>query len=98
MYAHVSKEEWVFRGLAIAMCLAMVGMAVMPAVGVVNIAGVVAGVHAGYHANSMEEAIINGAYEGLLASTVPLAAYGVLVGAGIATGGAALAAGIAIAV
>ncbi len=30
MHAHVSKEEWVFRGLAIAMCLAMMGMAVMP--------------------------------------------------------------------
>ena len=30
MHAHVSREEWVFRGLAIAMCLAMVGMAVMP--------------------------------------------------------------------
>ncbi len=29
-HAHVSKEEWVFRGLAIAMCLAMMGMAVMP--------------------------------------------------------------------
>ena len=30
MHAHVSKEEWLFRGLAIAMCLAMVGIAVMP--------------------------------------------------------------------
>ena len=30
MYAHVSREEWLFRGLAIVMCLAMVGMAVMP--------------------------------------------------------------------
>jgi hypothetical protein len=33
MYAHVSKEEWMFRGLALAMVLAMVGMAVMPVVG-----------------------------------------------------------------
>ena len=32
MHAYVSREEWVFRGLAIAMCLAMVGMAVMPVV------------------------------------------------------------------
>ena len=32
MHAHVSKEEWVFRGLAIAMCLAFLGMAVMPVV------------------------------------------------------------------
>ena len=31
MYAHVSREEWLFRGLAIAMCLAMIGLAVMPA-------------------------------------------------------------------
>ena len=30
MYVHVSREEWLFRGLAIAMVLAMVGMAVMP--------------------------------------------------------------------
>jgi len=30
MYAHVSREEWVFRGLAIATILALVGMAVMP--------------------------------------------------------------------
>ncbi len=32
MHTHVSREEWVFRGLAIAMCLAMMGMAVMPLV------------------------------------------------------------------
>ena len=32
MHAYVSREEWVFRGLAIAMCLAMVGLAVMPAI------------------------------------------------------------------
>ncbi len=37
MHAHVSKEEWVFRGLAIAMCLAMVGMAVMPGIGLQNL-------------------------------------------------------------
>jgi len=30
MYAHMNREEWVFRGLAIAMVLAMVGLAVMP--------------------------------------------------------------------
>ena len=30
MYAHVSREEWLFRGLAIATILALVGMAVMP--------------------------------------------------------------------
>ena len=30
----MSREEWLFRGLAIAMCLAMVGMAVLPAVSV----------------------------------------------------------------
>ncbi len=34
MYAvkEVSREEWVFRGLAIAMILAMVGLTVMPAI------------------------------------------------------------------
>ncbi len=46
MYAHVSREEWLFRGLAIAMCLAMLGLAVMPLavgdiVGGLYIAGVV---------------------------------------------------------
>ena len=30
MYANVSREEWVFRGLALAIVLAMVGMAMMP--------------------------------------------------------------------
>lgn len=30
MYAYASREEWLFRGLAIAMILALVGMAVMP--------------------------------------------------------------------
>ena len=29
---HVSREEWLFRGLAIVMCLVMVGMVVMPAI------------------------------------------------------------------
>ena len=33
MYAQMSREEWLFRGLAIAMILAMVGMAVMPRIG-----------------------------------------------------------------
>jgi len=32
MYAHVSKEEWMWRSLAIAMCLAMVGIVVMPGI------------------------------------------------------------------
>ena len=32
MYAYASREEWLFRGLAIATILALVGMAVMPAV------------------------------------------------------------------
>jgi hypothetical protein len=97
MHAVRNWDEEVVKWLAVGMCLAMVGMAVMPAVGVGNIAGVVTGVHAGYHASSSGEAIVDGAYEGLLASTVPLAAYGILVGAGIATGGAALVAGLAIA-
>ncbi len=32
MYANVSREEWVFRGLALAMVLVMVGLAVMPVI------------------------------------------------------------------
>jgi len=38
MYAHVSREEWLFRGLAIAMVLAMVGLAVMPSIVGANLA------------------------------------------------------------
>ena len=30
MYAHVSREEWLFRGLAIVTILALVGIAVFP--------------------------------------------------------------------
>lgn len=30
MYAHVSREEWLFRGLAIATILALVGMVATP--------------------------------------------------------------------
>jgi hypothetical protein len=37
MYVEVSREEWVFRGLAIATILALVGMAVMPVLSVGNI-------------------------------------------------------------
>jgi len=32
MYTYASREEWLFRGLAIAMILALVGMAVMSTV------------------------------------------------------------------
>ena len=37
MYAvkEVSREEWLFRGLAIAICLAMVGLTVMPAMNII---------------------------------------------------------------
>jgi len=39
----VSREEWMWRGLAIAMCLAMVGLAVMPlAVGELGAAALIA--------------------------------------------------------
>ena len=31
MYAHVSREEWLFRGFAIVTILALVGMAMIPA-------------------------------------------------------------------
>ena len=36
MYAHVSREEWLFRCLAIATILALVGMAVLPAVNMID--------------------------------------------------------------
>ena len=98
MYVHVSREEWLFRGLAIAMVLTMVGMAVTPIVGVLNVAGVIAGAYAGYHADSMIGAIIDGAYYGLLASVIPVTVYGVLIAAGAAATGGALLAGIALAV
>ncbi|WP_457549502.1 hypothetical protein [Archaeoglobus sp.] len=39
MYANESKEEWIWRGLAIAMCLAMVGLAVMPVLNQSNLYG-----------------------------------------------------------
>ncbi|WP_202318941.1 hypothetical protein [Archaeoglobus neptunius] len=64
---------------------------------IANIAGVVAGAYAGYHADSQIGAIVDGAYYGLLASSIPIAAYGVIVAAGVATGGAAIVAGVAIA-
>jgi len=37
MYAYASREEWLFRGLAIATILALVGMAVMPSVAIGDI-------------------------------------------------------------
>ncbi len=97
-YKEVSREEWVWRGLAVATILALLGMAIMPTVGVLNIAGVIAGAYAGYHADSAIGAIIDGAYYGLLASAIPLTAYGVAIAAGAAATGGALLVGIAVAV
>ncbi len=97
MYEVKEWNEEVMKWLAVGLCLAMVGMAVMPSVGVTDIAGVITGAYAGYHADSPTGAVVDGAYYGLLASSVPIAAYGVLVAAGVATGGTAIAAGIAIA-
>ncbi len=50
MYAvkEVSREEWLFRGLAIAMVLAMVGLTVMPSLKVGN-AGVALMVYGATH-------------------------------------------------
>ena len=50
MYAHVSREEWLFRGLAIAMILAMVGLAVMPSVNIVDLAAYYIYTHDGLRA------------------------------------------------
>ena len=50
MYAHVSREEWLFRGLAIATILALVGMAVLPAVNMVDLAAYYIYTHDGLRA------------------------------------------------
>ena len=62
MHTHVSREEWVFRGLAIAMCLAMVGLAVMPAVSVGELAayGYETSHHSLARAAFMTEMIVGG--------------------------------------
>ena len=83
MYAYVSRK-WLFRSLAIAMCLAMVGVAVMPAVG--EYCRSCSRDSCCYHADSRTKAT-NGAYEELFAGAIALAAYSIQVGADIATGG-----------
>ena len=93
-------EDWnetVLKLLVVGMCLAMVGMVVMPGIEVTDLAGVIAGAYAGYHADSQTGAVIDGAYYGLMASSIPTAAYLGLIAAGVATGGTALIAGLAIA-
>jgi len=97
MYAVRRWDEEVIK-MAVVMCLVMIGLVVMPAVGVLSIAGVIAGAYAGYHADSRVGAIIGGAYYGLLASAIPLTAYGVAIAAGAAATGDALLVGIAVAV
>jgi len=98
MYEVKDWNEEAFKWLAVAMCVGLVAMAVVPFSGsITNIAGVITGAYAGYHADSPTGAVVDGAYYGLMASTVPLAAYGVMLAAGVATGGVAIAAGIAIA-
>ncbi len=57
MQKNVCREEWVWRGLAVAMCLAMVGVAVMPALNVGD-AGIALIVYGAIHKNG--EAFLSG--------------------------------------
>ena len=50
VYKGVSREEWLFRGLAIATILALVGMAVLPAVNIVDLAAYYIYTHDGLRA------------------------------------------------
>ncbi|WP_456327095.1 hypothetical protein [Archaeoglobus sp.] len=64
MYAYASREEWLFRGLAIATILALVGMAVMPlAVGDIGYAII------WYVENVMKKKVDGNAAAGVLATT-----------------------------
>jgi small-conductance mechanosensitive channel len=76
MYAHVSREEWLFRGLTITTILALVGMAVIPlAVGDIGY-GII-----WYVENVMKKKVDGGAAAGVLAGTT---VTGMSVGAYIA--------------
>jgi len=92
MYAHVSGEEWIWRGLAIATILALVGMAVMPmSVGDAGVALMIYGAEHHDGANFLNGLISAGGalYEGVnIATTLATAEELTLIeAAGIATVG-----------
>lgn len=96
MYAHVGREEWIWRGLAIATIVALLGIAVMPlAVG--DLGAVIGGIQAGMNANSWEQAVVNGAWNGFGAGVAGAGIYIGLLGLGVATGGTAFAVGLGVA-
>ena len=72
MYMEVSREEWVFRGLALVMCFALVGLAVMPLA-----VGDIGNVIIWYVENVMKKKVDGGAAAGVIATTtVGFAALG----------------------
>jgi hypothetical protein len=96
MHAVRNWDEEVVKWLAVGMCLAMVGMAVMP-VAVGNVGAVIGGLQAGMNANGWEQAVVNGAWNGFAAGSVGAGVYLALLGLSVATGGAAFAVGLGIA-
>jgi len=96
MYAVKNWNEEVIKWLALAMVLGMVGLAVMPMT-VGDIGAVIGGIQAGMNANSWEQAMVNGAWNGFGAGVASAGIYLALLGLGVASGGAAFAAGLGIA-
>ncbi|AIG98408.1 hypothetical protein AFULGI_00016490 [Archaeoglobus fulgidus DSM 8774] len=96
MYAVRKWDEEVIKWMAVGMVLAMVGLAVMP-VSVGDVGAVIGGIQAGMNANSWEQAVVNGAWNGFTAGGVGAGVYLGLVALGVATGGTAFAVGLGIA-
>jgi len=89
-------EERVIKWMAVAMVLAMVGAMVMPlAVG--DVGAVIGGIQAGMNANSLEQAVVNGAWNGFCAGVAGSGIYLGLIAIGVASGGTAFAVGLGIA-
>ena len=96
MYEVKDWNEEAFKWLAVAICLAMVAMAVMP-VAVGDVGAVIGGTQAGMNANSWEQAVVNGAWNGFGAGVAGAGIYLALLGLGVASGGTAFAVGLGIA-
>ncbi|WP_290899216.1 hypothetical protein [Ferroglobus sp.] len=96
MYAVKDWNEEVIKWMAVGMCLAMVGLAVVP-ISVGKVGAVIGGIQAGMNANSWEQAVVNGAWNGFAAGGVGAGIYLGLIALGVATGGTAFAVGLGIA-
>jgi len=90
-------EETMIKGLAIATCIGLLATAVMPAVSVGDVGAVIGGIQAGMNANSWEQAVVNGAWNGFGAGVAGAGIYLALIGLGVASGGTAFAVGLGIA-